>query len=633
MPNNDMHSFNSRNCAQANVPVDEPARGLRSGAPMRPWFIGILIVALGVLVQTSFASAEVHERRIALVIGNAEYQHVPQLENPGNDAQLMATTLSRLGFELIGGKSQLNLTRDAMLAAIRAFGEEVTENTVALIYYSGHGLQIEGTNYLVPIDADPQRAADADFELLPADLILKQVNHSGSGLNLVILDACRNNPFGGRGLKSAASGLAEMTIPRGTLISYATQPGGVARDGPPGQNSPYALSLAKTLVTPGLDILRTFNRVGVLVGKMTHQEQTPWVASSPIDGDYFLAGAPPAPASPEPGPAQSTTAANAQQQLALATPNLPHEEQAIGDLVARGEAAYDSKRYDEAMHWARLAADRGSAQAMADIGSLYQHGSGIPQDYPAAMRWYQQAADKGDASAANQVGWLFQQGMGVQQDYGEAMHWYRQAADRGSKEAENNIGYLFMRGWGVPQDYTEAMHWWRLSADNGHDIAMYNIGGLYERGWGTPQDHAQAMSWYRKAAGKGNALAMNQIGRLLQDGLGVQKDYSEAMNWYRRSVDRGIPAAMTNIGWLYQNGWGVSRNYPVALQWYRKAAEAGDTDGMNDLGVMFAAGLGVAKNCTTAREWFAKAAAKGNQTAQRWLVPNTVCNWDPAHGP
>lgn len=124
----------------------------------------------------------------------------------------------------------------------------------------------------------------------PQTLILKQVNHSGSGLNLVVLDACRNNPFGGRGLKSVASGLAEMTIPRGTLISYATQPGGVARDGPPGQNSPYAFSFAQTLVTPGLDILRTFNRVGVLVGKMTHQEQTPWVASSPIDGDYFLAG-------------------------------------------------------------------------------------------------------------------------------------------------------------------------------------------------------------------------------------------------------------------------------------------------------------------------------------------------------
>lgn len=113
--------------------------------------------------DASFLSARADERRIALVIGNAHYQHVAQLDNPTNDARLIAATLGRLGFELVGGKPQLDLNRDRLQAVIRTFGEELGPNTVALFYYSGHGLQIDGTNYLVPVDANLDRVADADL--------------------------------------------------------------------------------------------------------------------------------------------------------------------------------------------------------------------------------------------------------------------------------------------------------------------------------------------------------------------------------------------------------------------------------------------------------------------------------------
>lgn len=584
--------------------------------------IAVLVTVLCIVSDASVLSAGAQERRIALVIGNAHYQHVPQLDNPTNDAKLIAATLGRLGFELVGGKAQLDLSRDGLQAAIRAFGEELGPNTVALFYYSGHGLQIDGTNYLVPVDANLERVADADFELLPADLVLKQMDRRGSGLNLVILDACRNSPFGGRGLKSVTAGLAEMSVPRGTLISYATQPGGVARDGPPGADSPFSRALADTLTLPGFDILRAFNRVGVLVGKATHQEQVPWVATSPIDGDYFLAG--------KVQNAEQSHAENAPQQEALKLPTPPIEPD-VDELITKSKAAYEAKRFDEAMQWSRMAAARGSAAAMSDIGGLYQQGSGVPQDYAKAMRWYRQAADKGEPSAQNQVGWLYQQGLGVRQDYGEAMRWYRRAADGGSKEAENNIGYLYMRGWGIPRDPAEAMRWWKRSADKGHDVAMYNIGALYENGWGTAQNYVEAMYWYRRAADSGNRLAMNQIGWMFQAGAGVDKNYAEAMRWYRMASDHGAPIAMTNIGWLYQNGWGVQRDYAMALQWYQKAAAGGDADGMNDLGVMLAAGLGVPKDCAAAHEWFLKAATKGNRTAQQWLMPNATCQWSSAH--
>src|SRR5690242_3217162 len=141
--------------------------------------IALLVTVLCILFNAAFLSARAQERRIALVIGNAHYQHVPQLDNPTNDAKLIAATLGRLGFELVGGKPQLDLNRDRLQAVIRAFGEELGPNTVALFYYSGHGLQIDGTNYLVPVDANLERVADADFELLPADLILKQMDRRG----------------------------------------------------------------------------------------------------------------------------------------------------------------------------------------------------------------------------------------------------------------------------------------------------------------------------------------------------------------------------------------------------------------------------------------------------------------------
>ena len=152
--------------------------------------------------------------------------------------------------------------------------------------YAGHG--VRGSNYLVPINANPTREADVDFQMLDAALVLRQMESAGTRLNLVILDACRNNPFGGRGLRASGGGLAQMQAPEGTLISYATQPGNVAQDGADG-DSPYTKALAATMRTPGLDIFQTFNEVGLQVKRATGGSQQPWVASSPIEGTFFFA--------------------------------------------------------------------------------------------------------------------------------------------------------------------------------------------------------------------------------------------------------------------------------------------------------------------------------------------------------
>jgi uncharacterized caspase-like protein len=231
------------------------------------------------------------ERRVALVIGNSAYVHVPRLANPANDARLMAETLKGLGFALVSGGAQIDLDKAALDRAVQAFGNALTGADVGLFYYAGHGVQIRGANYLVPVAADPVKEADVDFQMLDTNLVLRQMESAGTKLNIVILDACRNNPFGGRSLRSAGSGLATMQAPEGTLISFATQPGSVALDGS-GGHSPFTQALAEAIRKPGLDVFRTFNQVGLAVAGITGGQQKPWVSLSPIKGEFYFSGAP-----------------------------------------------------------------------------------------------------------------------------------------------------------------------------------------------------------------------------------------------------------------------------------------------------------------------------------------------------
>src|SRR3954471_17519774 len=266
------------------------------------------LVAALLVVATLPAAAE---KRVALVIGNSAYQNVTRLDNPRSDAALMAETLAGLGFTLIGGRAQLDLDKSSMDTAVQNFGRQVQGADVALFYYAGHGVQVSGANYLVPVSANPTREADVDFQMVDVNLVLRQMQGSGTRLNMVILDACRNNPFGARGLRASDGGLAQMRAPEGTLISYATQPGNVALDGSDG-NSPYTRALASTIKQSGLDIFQTFNEVGLAVKRQTGGSQQPWVSCSPIDGNfYFVAPAPAASSqqlaiAPQPDPPAST---------------------------------------------------------------------------------------------------------------------------------------------------------------------------------------------------------------------------------------------------------------------------------------------------------------------------------------
>jgi hypothetical protein len=268
------------------------------------------VISAVVVAAACVATPARADKRVALVIGNSAYKNVTPLDNPRNDARLIADTLRGLGFAVVGGRAQLDLDKAQFDSAVQSFSDQIQGADVGLFYYAGHGVQVRGANYLVPVSANPARESDVDFQMVDTALVLRQMEGAGTKLNIVILDACRNNPFGGRGLRGSEGGLAQMRAPEGTLISYATQPGNVARDGADG-NSPYSRALAEALRKPGQDIFQTFNTVGLAVKQATAGSQQPWVSSSPIAGSFYFAGqsagsataaAPPAP-TPQPPPA------------------------------------------------------------------------------------------------------------------------------------------------------------------------------------------------------------------------------------------------------------------------------------------------------------------------------------------
>ncbi len=201
--------------------------------------------------------------RVALIIGNAAYKSAP-LNNPVNDAQLLARTLRGLGFEVT---ERTNATRPQMRQAIDEFGEKLRNGMIAIFYYSGHGMQVNGNNYMVPVDASIHTEQDVEDDGVNIGRLLGKMEDIKDGLNIVILDACRDNPYK-RSFKSDTQGLAFMNAPIGTIIAYATAPGKTAADGI-GANSPYMESLSQTIVQPGLRIDDVFMRVGKDVERKT----------------------------------------------------------------------------------------------------------------------------------------------------------------------------------------------------------------------------------------------------------------------------------------------------------------------------------------------------------------------------
>lgn len=250
-----------------------------------------LIAAISFAALVFSGSTALADKRVAFVVGNAAYKNVPQLPNPAIDARSMARVLRNVGFEVVEGS---NLTRDAMTAKLLEFGKKSEGADVALFFYAGHGIAVNGTNYLLPVDADLKSEMDVKLgAAINVDLTLEQTM-ADAKVKLVFLDACRDNPFAAK-IRSAkatrsvavASGLAEMKSGEGTLIAFATGPGQTALDGEAGTNSPFTRALIANIASPGVEIQQAMTKVRAQVNDETNKAQLPWGHTN-LTGTVYL---------------------------------------------------------------------------------------------------------------------------------------------------------------------------------------------------------------------------------------------------------------------------------------------------------------------------------------------------------
>ncbi|MFN8258516.1 MAG: caspase family protein [Bacteroidales bacterium] len=225
-----------------------------------------------------------YEKRYALVIGNGDYLTAP-LRNPVNDADLITKQLTKLNFNV---KTLKNATQNQMKLAISEFGSLLAQDkkSVGLFYYAGHGVQVKGKNFLIPVDAKIEKEPDVEVYCVDLDGLLGNLEYSGNNMNIIILDACRNNPFGRSFRSQAGNGLATVNAPVGTFIAYATSPGSVAADGS-GSNGLYTEEFVKAISIPNIKIEDVFKKVRTQVKTISEGKQIPWENSS-IEGDFYF---------------------------------------------------------------------------------------------------------------------------------------------------------------------------------------------------------------------------------------------------------------------------------------------------------------------------------------------------------
>lgn len=403
----------------------------------------LLAFGLVVIAFMSMALAAPPEpAQYALVIGNASYTQRP-LANPRNDAQLMANTLKKLGFKVTQGH---DLDRKGLFASVNAFTESLPEGAVAMVYYAGHGMQINGANYLLPTDLTLTSEQGSAQRAFPLKMLMDKLGSARSAFNIVVLDACRDNPFQppARYRSFAQLGLARVASPQGMVIAYSTAPGQQAADGAGKANSLYTETLAAEMQKPGLSIERILKNVTERIRKKTFDDQQPWFETSLVDDYYFV----------PPDGVKIVTKAK-WTQLASAS-KLPGRSMAANEMddgawyMQLNETEWSNFDWEVGQRVKRLSKDEiplleqrakvGNVVAQTTLGIAYRDGvdriteSGTNRSFRAnpnntkSIQWLRQAAEAGFPMAQVELGEMYYQGHGVDRDLNESKRWLELAS-------------------------------------------------------------------------------------------------------------------------------------------------------------------------------------------------------------
>ncbi|MGR3620853.1 caspase family protein [Pseudophaeobacter sp.] len=418
-------------------------------------FLKFLAISLClVLPQTAAAARD----RIALVVGMANYQFLPPLQNTHNDANGMAQTLEGIGFDVTLSLDATALEMTQLLDDF-AFRSEVAD--LALIYFAGHGIEVQGENFLIPVDANVTSNRDVQRQSASLKQLLDAVDRARK-MRIVILDSCRDNPLGDNIVLEASTqaetttnetrggggGMAAADPDRGTLVAFAARDGQVALDGT-GTNSPYAQALMQKMVQPSLEISLMFRQVRDLVLQNTGNLQEPHTYGSLTGVPFYLTGA--SVAGSEALPAGTSEAWSAlkpdQEEQLLALAELGDTRSMLGLAYMRLNP--NAGRFDPAAAVAFLqrAADAGAPEAQFELAKLYERGTGVATDPQKALQLYQAAARQNFADAINDLGFLHHQGgLGLPANPQKAYGFFQRAAELRHPQAQFNFAALIDDG-------------------------------------------------------------------------------------------------------------------------------------------------------------------------------------------
>ncbi len=562
-------------------------------AAARAWLV-LLYASFVATLAVTLPRAALAEGRQALVIGNSAYAIGP-LANPRQDAESIAKALKTVGFQVT---VVLDANQQAMRRAIIDFGRVLrATDSVGLLYYAGHGVQVGGENFLIPIGADIKAQEEVPVEGINLNEVLKTMARPENRINIVILDACRNNPFESL-TRNMGGGLAQVLAPTGTLIAFATAPGQVALDGE-GQHSPYSLALAQAIPQAGIVLEEVFRRTRRQVLAATANKQTPWEHSS-LTGEFFFR---PKTAEPETSarPVDAGGLSEAQVDEVRAWDRI--KDSRDSETLRRHLAAYPGGLFADVVR-ARL--DRGAVPASSDsgaiagwIGNIFGTASPDPEaetilaealqlsarDTPEAdieaFRLYRAAATRGLPAAMHQVARAYDRGRGVGRNILEAAAWYRKAADTGHAPSMASLGTMYEFAEGVPQDIAEALRLYRLSAEAGDEHGMTSLGYLYQQGKGVAKDAVEARKWYAAAAS--NPRALYNLALMNVRGEGGERDFGEAIRLLQGAIEKGHVGAMRELAFLFDEGRGVARDSKAAAEYLLAAYKGGHKDARVDL--------------------------------------------------
>lgn len=565
-------------------------RGRAGGAPGR---FGALL-ALALIAALGWAGHAQAESRLALVIGNSAYAQKP-LANPRNDAELMRQTLEAQGFAVT---ALVDADQVAMRKAILEFGRQLRDSdSVGLFYYAGHGVQVDGENYLIPTGADIRDLEDVALNGINLTELLRSMERSESRLNIAILDACRDNPFASR-TRSASRGLAAVEAPAGTLIAYATAPGRVSYDGT-GENSPYTVALAANIPTEGAPLEDVFRRTRRKVLEVTGGKQTPWEHSS-LTGEFFFKPKIAAPETssardgerpmPEPdkrlAELQAWDAIKSTTDVVVLKRHLDtYPNGVFSELVSIKIAAFEEK----ANTWSWVVKPAVADTELRDAEAFYEEA--LKLDHPAAtslelvqaVALYRRAAEMGMPAAMHGLARAYDKGRGIERNTTEAAAWYKRAADKGHAGAMASLGTMYEFGEGVGLDMVEAIRLYRQSAEAGDANGMTSLAYLYAEGKGLDRDAAEARRWYGKAVSKGNLRAMFNLALMHMQGLGGSASLPDAVRLLRSAAGKGHAGAMRERASLYDEGRGVPRDPKLAARHLLAAYKAGEKQARLDI--------------------------------------------------